>query len=301
MKKKLPLLCLIIFSKLSFSQDVILFRNGNEKTVKVLEVGQSEIKYKKNDSASVLHTIPKTDVFMIKYKDGSKDVFKLEQQENELADDTKSNRPIKIINFKKKGFINLTELNSSYGVQKITYNTSYATYLVKNKDYSVGFKTVNGYQFNDHFILGIGIGVEQNRCATIFPLSLDFRASILKGAIRPNFNLNVSYAFIVNENNNKVGALYTEYDSVSSLKIGSYGCYSRLSNEIGEFFVAPSLGIKKYISSNTTLYFDVGYKIETQHYSVYKQTKYPPFDYSVFYKTGVTYFHFLTLNIGASF
>ncbi len=86
MKKNLLLLCLIFISKLSFCQDIITFKTGDEKTIKVLEVGQSEIKYKKDDSSTVLYTVAKTDVFMIKYKDGSKDVFSVQKKTTEVSD-----------------------------------------------------------------------------------------------------------------------------------------------------------------------------------------------------------------------
>ncbi len=91
MKKNLLLLCLIFISKLSFCQDIITFKTGDEKTIKVLEVGQSEIKYKKDDSSTVLYTVAKTDVFMIKYKDGSKDVFGQLEKPTEMNNNNNNN------------------------------------------------------------------------------------------------------------------------------------------------------------------------------------------------------------------
>lgn len=59
-----------------YSQDVILLINGDEIKSKVLEVGLEEVKYKKWDNQSgPAYTMKKTDIFMIKYENGSKDVF----------------------------------------------------------------------------------------------------------------------------------------------------------------------------------------------------------------------------------
>ena len=74
---KLVLLLLIIFlGNKSFSQDNMILKNGNEVLSKVLEVGANQIKYKKwNNIDGPTYTILKSEIFMIKYKKGSKDVF----------------------------------------------------------------------------------------------------------------------------------------------------------------------------------------------------------------------------------
>ncbi len=67
------ILSLTLFTK---AQDVITFKNGDELKAKVSEVGISEIKYKKFDNLSgPEYTTRKVDVFMIKYENGTKDVF----------------------------------------------------------------------------------------------------------------------------------------------------------------------------------------------------------------------------------
>jgi len=59
------------------AQDVIILQNGDEINAVVLEVGTSEIKYKRfeNKETSPVYSLYKNDVFMIKYADGTKDVF----------------------------------------------------------------------------------------------------------------------------------------------------------------------------------------------------------------------------------
>jgi hypothetical protein len=57
-------------------QDLILKKNGEEIKAKVSEVLDKEIKYRKADNLTgPVYSILKTEVFMIKYENGTKDVF----------------------------------------------------------------------------------------------------------------------------------------------------------------------------------------------------------------------------------
>src|SRR5437899_2306357 len=59
-----------------YSQDIIILKNGNEVKAKVLEVAPSEIKYKKFDNQDgPTYTDFKSNVFMIRYESGAKDLF----------------------------------------------------------------------------------------------------------------------------------------------------------------------------------------------------------------------------------
>lgn len=75
MKTKILIILLIFLANFNFAQDVIVKKSGDEINAKVTEVATTEIKYKKTDNPDVVYTIPKTDVFMIKYANGTKDVF----------------------------------------------------------------------------------------------------------------------------------------------------------------------------------------------------------------------------------
>jgi hypothetical protein len=60
-----------------FAQDLIILKNGDEIKAKVLEITPTTVEYKKFgdlDGPSV--SIPKTEVSMVKYQDGTKDVIK---------------------------------------------------------------------------------------------------------------------------------------------------------------------------------------------------------------------------------
>ena len=61
---------------ISYSQDNIVLKTGEEISAKVLEIGIGEIKYKKaSNIEGPTYTISKSDVFMIKYENGTKEVI----------------------------------------------------------------------------------------------------------------------------------------------------------------------------------------------------------------------------------
>ncbi len=79
MRNTVKYIVVIIFS-LNFSiakaQDVITKKNGDEVYSKVLEITQTEIKYKKFENENgPIYTILLKDVIKIRYENGSKDIF----------------------------------------------------------------------------------------------------------------------------------------------------------------------------------------------------------------------------------
>jgi hypothetical protein len=66
--------CLLL--TLSYGQDVLIKRTGDEVQTKVLEITPTEIKYKRFDNLEgPTISILKADVFMIKYENGSRETF----------------------------------------------------------------------------------------------------------------------------------------------------------------------------------------------------------------------------------
>lgn len=81
MKKILISIFCIIFSTLLFSQDNIILKSGEELKVKITEVSDSNIKYKKLDFLEGPNfTINTSDIFMIKYSNGHKQVINTTQE-----------------------------------------------------------------------------------------------------------------------------------------------------------------------------------------------------------------------------
>ena len=66
----------LLFGVSVYAQDVITKRNGDEIMARVLEITQNEIKYKKFDNQTgPTFTLSISDIFMIRYENGTKDVF----------------------------------------------------------------------------------------------------------------------------------------------------------------------------------------------------------------------------------
>ena len=60
-----------------YCQDIITTNNGNEIKAKVIEISPTTVKYKITDSTDLqVFFIEKSMVFMIKYQNGSKDIFR---------------------------------------------------------------------------------------------------------------------------------------------------------------------------------------------------------------------------------
>ena len=70
----------LIMSQFSFSQDIILLKNGDSIKSKIMEIGQTEIKYKKFDNQDgPLYVKAKSDISQIFYENGTKEVFSNEK------------------------------------------------------------------------------------------------------------------------------------------------------------------------------------------------------------------------------
>ena len=82
--------------------DMIIFNNGNEVSAKVLEITSIEVKYKKCEFADgPLYVANKTDIFMIKYANGLKDVFK-SSEKLEYHVQNSNSKKTSFTNYKKK-------------------------------------------------------------------------------------------------------------------------------------------------------------------------------------------------------
>lgn len=58
------------------AQDIIVMRNGDEVKAKVTKVGTTEVEYHKwSNQDGPVYSVAKSDVFMVKYQNGEKDVF----------------------------------------------------------------------------------------------------------------------------------------------------------------------------------------------------------------------------------
>lgn len=72
----LLLLFLVGLNHIGYTQDIITKKDGSDIKAKVYEVTQTDIKYKRFESPDgPLYTMSKSDILIIRYKDGTKDIF----------------------------------------------------------------------------------------------------------------------------------------------------------------------------------------------------------------------------------
>lgn len=71
------LACLLVFAATYlYAQDEIIMANGDVLKSKIVEVGLNEVKYRKwENQVGPVYTVPRAHIFMIKYENGTKDVF----------------------------------------------------------------------------------------------------------------------------------------------------------------------------------------------------------------------------------
>ena len=119
----------------TYGQDIIIKINGDEIQAKVLEVGLSIVKYKKFDNINgPTFEILKSDIFMIRYPNGTKDVFN--QPDGEKSTQYEPKKP------KKDNTLSFTEKHKStslfYGLSALL---GLGSFSAKDESGSAGFKS----------------------------------------------------------------------------------------------------------------------------------------------------------------
>ena len=139
------ILTTIIFTIVTFSffaQDIIIQHSGDEIKTKILEVNETNIKYKKFENIEgPTYTMEKSSIFMIKYENGSKDVFKTDNTAQKSTKppkvkstfDFKANRRGGYLGIRIAGGINSKASND----QGYKASLDYANYFNSN----IGFRT----------------------------------------------------------------------------------------------------------------------------------------------------------------
>lgn len=144
----------LVFPFFSKSQDTIILKNGVKIVAKVLEVGAAEIQYKTSDvRETIIYTLKKSSVSMIKYPNGAQDVF-ISPNETPL-------KPISSNRFSFK--VNLLQLlfSEARGLIEIPFKNNSSIELTGSYLYGTTQTGLmgNGYKiglgFRDHFDSGI--------------------------------------------------------------------------------------------------------------------------------------------------
>lgn len=88
MKKLFPFLLFLILLQYTQAQDYILKRNGEEIYGNVTEVSSTEIRYTDTIAAGITRVLNKSEVFMIKFRNGLREVYTQEIPKAETKNET---------------------------------------------------------------------------------------------------------------------------------------------------------------------------------------------------------------------
>jgi hypothetical protein len=135
--------------------DVIVLRNGDEINAKVIEVTPTEIKYKKCvEGNSVIYTKLKSDVFQIKYADGSKDFMGNEKSASEVSDENKKTHWAAITGM-VSGILGVL-FSGFFGICGIVFSAIALSQISRKKRFKGKKMAVAGLVLG---IIAIGVGV----------------------------------------------------------------------------------------------------------------------------------------------
>ena len=83
MKRLILLAFLLVAGYSAFAQDIITKKDGTDIKAKISEVGTTEVKYKIfSNLDGPVYTISKSDILMITYENGERDIFNTESKSN---------------------------------------------------------------------------------------------------------------------------------------------------------------------------------------------------------------------------
>jgi hypothetical protein len=97
MKGFIGFIVMCLLSGNVFSQDTLITKDGEMIGAKVLEINQEEIRYKKSSNPDgPLYVIKKSEVVVIEYQNGTRDVFSITNNSGSLSDnnDDQSSDPV---------------------------------------------------------------------------------------------------------------------------------------------------------------------------------------------------------------
>jgi len=123
------LIIVFAISTQAFSQDIIFLKNGDEIQASVSEIGTDAVKYKKFENLQGPdYTLKKSEVFMIKYANGTKDVFNVTAEAPAALSGTEAQT--------------FTDARDGKVYKTVTIGTQ--TWMAENLNYGIGFSWCNG-------------------------------------------------------------------------------------------------------------------------------------------------------------
>lgn len=130
----------LFISNFTFAQDLIIKSNGDEVKAKIIEITSFEVKYKMfTNIDGPLYSMPKSEIFLIKYENGTKDVF--EKQNQSIPEQQKNNAPSNSGYNSDDYQLGYKDASQNYRTPIVIPITSFASGLILNYPFPWGFAT----------------------------------------------------------------------------------------------------------------------------------------------------------------
>jgi hypothetical protein len=136
--------------------------------------------------------------------------------------------------------IRVDQLSGSYNYYDPN-STTYHYNTDQSNLFSFGLQTITGYQFDRNFSIGVGVGIIRDT-GFLMPMFLEEKVCFLKGKVTPFLSVAGGYNFALQKN------------------------YK------GGLLIAPSLGIKFFISPKIALNFSFGYRFNENKFFISKES-----------------------------
>ncbi len=227
----------IFCTGISYSQDLITKKNGEDIKAKILEVGISEIKYKNFDNQDgPIYSLLKKEVLIIRYKNGNKDIFSDDQVIDEKSKinniNKNENKPLLVANEKLGNEIKpiqskLTfDKSVSFGIKG---GLNYANVTRGDTKNIIGYN-IGGfleYKFNKSFSIQPELQFSEQGYKYTYQLQTDYFGPAISGSkivtldyinvpILAKFNVSDEFNFILGP---QIGFLATSKSSNSNKNI----------------------------------------------------------------------------------
>ncbi len=177
MKKTLLIIIGLLISAVAIkAQDIIILKTGEEISSYVKEISTSDLKYKKaSNPDGPLYTLSISEVFMIKYENGEKDVFNAISEPNPALPNaenaTTDNKPAKKIS---------NYINASYRGFPLLYGYTLSILTI---DYNLQFNITRKFSFG--YGIGLGTSSAYEASNSIVPVYVRARYKFLDSKVSP--------------------------------------------------------------------------------------------------------------------
>ena len=149
---------------------------------------------------------------------------------------------------KKKGYYNTTQASLLFGTIKGNSSSSSTTEL----QISPSVTMTNGYMFNEHWAMGLGLGIEIFD-SNLYPLFADIRYTFSDNKVSPFIALKTGYAF---------GNFRAKHHDEITLNFPPFNATDVDVRHYGGFLLNPEIGISISLNNDSDLMFTIAYRYQ---------------------------------------